>query len=400
MIRKAYDQYAVADFLNDDEFLQWVKTPSAEGDAYWEDVIARYPEKKSQLQQARELILLLNRPVDAKHPGEDGRGRVWEQIERAMHEAVPVRSIGYWRRIVVAASVLLLLAVGLYLYRPVTQHRAAPVAGNDVPPGKDVAVLTLANGRKVLLDSTAEGLLAKEGGTSIRKTAAGQLEYLEDDKGAQETEMHMNQMETPKGGQYRLTLPDGTKVWLNAASVIRYPSRFTGGQRLVELNGEAYFEVTANKEMPFRVASASQIVEVLGTHFNINCYVDEGVSRTTLLEGSVKVTDVARKISDILKPGEQSVVSGAPLKKGRVDAEEVMAWKEGYFIWNNENLKSIMRKLARWYNIEPVYEGALPEIALSGLISRSKNLSEVLKVMEMTGSVHFTIEGRRVIVHP
>lgn len=396
MIRNIYNQYTVADFLNDEEFVAWVKYPTAERDAYWEKVITTYPQKDSQVQQARELILLLNsipKPATA-----ESHGRVWENIAAGMQEA-RVRRISPWRMGAVAASVLVLVSAGLFLLQPAPQKPALPpaVEARDVAPGKNVAMLTLANGRQLLLDDSADGLLAKEGGTNIRKTANGQLIY--DNEGSGSKTVHVNRIDIPRGGQYRLTLPDGTEVWLNAATSLQYPSSFTGKDRTVQLNGEAYFEVTQNTEMPFRVVSAGQVVEVLGTRFNVNCYEEEDAVRTTLLDGRVRLTN-ERQASRILSPGEQCTL----FPTGRIqirsaDVEEVMAWKEGYFIWNNEPLESIMRKLARWYNIEPEYEKPLPAIALSGIVSRSKNLSEVLKDMETTGSVHFRItDDGKVIV--
>lgn len=393
MIRNVYQQYATADFLNDEEFVAWVKYPTGERNAYWEKVAATYPQKESQMRKAREMILLLNsvpQPAAA-----ESRGRVWENIAAGMQEA-KVRSISRWRRVAVAASILLLVSVGLFLYRQ--QEQAAPLAAvpNDVPPGKNAAVLTLANGQQLLLDDSEDGLLAKEGNTNIRKTANGQLIY-EGEGNVGET-MRINKIDIPRGGQYQLTLPDGTRVWLNAATSLQYPSSFTGKDRTVRLNGEAYFEVVQNTEMPFRVISAGQTVEVLGTRFNVNCYEEEDAVRTTLLDGRVRLTN-DQQISHILSPGEQcAMFPTGGVKIRSADVEEVMAWKEGYFIWNNESLESIMRKLARWYNIEPVYEKPLPAIVLSGIVSRSKNLSEVLEIMEMTGSVHFRITGRNVII--
>lgn len=395
MIRNVYDQYATAEFLHDEEFVAWVKYPTAERNAYWEKVLATYPQKESQAQKAREMILLLNSVPQP--PAAESRARVWENIAAGM-TATRVRRISPWRFATVAASVLVLVSAGLFLYRQSMQKPAAPLAAatHDVPPGKNAAVLTLANGQQLLLDDSADGLLAKEGGTNIRKTANGQLIY--EGEGNKGETVHINRIDIPRGGQYQLTLPDGTKVWLNAATSLQYPSSFTGKDRTVQLNGEAYFEVAQNAGMPFRVTSAGQTVEVLGTRFNINCYEEEDAARTTLIDGRVRLTN-DRQISRILSPGEQcTVLPSGKMNIRSADLEEVMAWKEGYFIWNKEPLESIMRKLARWYNIEPVYEKPLPATVLSGIVSRSKNLSEVLEVMEMTGTVHFRIEDRKVVI--
>jgi ferric-dicitrate binding protein FerR (iron transport regulator) len=249
-----------------------------------------------------------------------------------------------------------------------------------------------------MLDSTVDGLLAREGSTSIRKAANGELIY---EGGAEsEPEVHINRIDIPRGAQYRLTLPDGSKVWLNAASSLQFPSTFTGKDRTVELNGEAYFEVAANVEKPFRVISGHQSLLVLGTHFNINSYDEEDAVRTTLLQGSVRLTDTLQQVSRVLQPGQQAAMfrGSKPMRIMHADMEEVMAWKEGYFIWNNESIESIMRKLSRWYNIQPVYEKPLPDIGLSGMMSRSKSLQEVLKNLETTGAVRFRIEGQNVVI--
>lgn len=397
-IRNDYGQYATADFLHDQDFLAWVKYPTTESDAYWTAVGEQYPQKVQQMQQARGLILLLNSP--AQLPVQDGGERVWSRIADGMREPL-VRKISPWRSIAAAASVLLVIAAGFFIYRQAQPQKAAQpavAAKNDPAPGKNVAMLTLANGQKVMLDSTVDGLLAREGGTSIRKAANGELIY--EDGADSELKVRINRIDIPRGGQYRLTLPDGTKVWLNAATSLQYPSSFTGKDRTVELNGEAYFEVAADPEKPFRVVSGHQSLDVLGTYFNINSYEEEDAVRTTLLQGSVRLTNTLQKASRILQPGQQAAMfrGDRPMRITNADIEEVMAWKEGYFIWNKESIESIMRKLSRWYDIRPVYEKPLPDIVLSGMVSRSKNLSEVLKDLEATGTVHFRLEGKNVVI--
>lgn len=397
-IRNDYGQYATADFLHDQDFLAWVKYPTAESDAYWAAVGEQYPQKAPQMREARSLILLLNSP--APPPFQDGGERVWSRIAEGMKEPV-VRKLSPWRSIAAAASVLLIIAAGFFIFRQTQPQKAAGPAvaiRNDAMPGKNMAVLTLANGQQVLLDSTVDGLLAREGGTSIRKAANGELIY--EDGAGSELKVRINRIDIPRGGQYRLTLPDGTKVWLNAATSLQYPSSFTGKDRTVELNGEAYFEVAADSEKPFRVISGHQSLDVLGTHFNINSYEEEDAVRTTLLQGSVRLTNTLQKASRVLQPGQQAAMfrDNKPMRITNADIEEVMAWKEGYFIWNKESIESIMRKLSRWYDIRPVYEKPLPDIVLSGMVSRSKNLSEVLKDLEATGSVHFRVEGKNVVI--
>ncbi|MGY0036944.1 FecR family protein [Pedobacter sp. NJ-S-72] len=209
-------------------------------------------------------------------------------------------------------------------------------------------------------------------------------------------------METPKGGQYQLVLPDGTKVWLNAASSLRYPVAFQGNERKVELTGEAYFEVAKDKTRPFEVYSNNQVVQVLGTHFNINAYSNEPFVSTTLLEGSVKVTNSLTNAQKIIRPGQQSLISKdgqAGIEVKNMDLDEAVAWKNGYFMFNEEELESILKKVSRWYNVDVQYEQEeLKHQLFSGTLSKYSNVSQVLKKLEMLQSIHFKIEGRKIIV--
>jgi len=232
---------------------------------------------------------------------------------------------------------------------------------------------------------------------SVVKDAKGKLEYkplgsVLAGKGA----LVYNRIQVPYGGQYQLELPDGTKVWLNAGSSLRYPVSFTGHERKVELTGEGYFEVAKNKTMPFRVQTSKQVVEVLGTHFNINAYNDDPSVKTTLLEGSVKVTQNTMGTFKMLKPGQQSVLKNNELQVKEADTEEAVAWKNGLFLFNDQSLDEIMHQVSRWYDLQIVFDDvSLKTQRFGGSISRFKNVSQLLQVLESTGSVHFKIEGRR-----
>jgi transmembrane sensor len=309
-----------------------------------------------------------------------------------------------------AAVIVIIFAAGLYFYsdRSENQQQIAiskpkPVI-NDVPPGGNIAVLTLADGTKINLDEAANGKIANQAGWNISKKEGSQLVYslVASTDQPEDAKNLFNIVETPRGGEYQVILPDGTLVWLNAASSLRYPAVFTGHERRVELQGEAYFEVAHNEKMPFRVESNRQLVEVLGTHFNINGYADDRVVRTTLLEGSVKVSAGNHVSPRNLKPGQQAIVgqSGASISVRGVDAEESIAWKNGYFLFNNENIHSIMRKISRWYNVDVEYNGKTPSGGFGGNVSKSKNISEVLRILELTKAVHFKVQGRRVTVMP
>ncbi|NQX37675.1 FecR protein [Pedobacter steynii] len=310
------------------------------------------------------------------------------------------------RYLSVAAAILVLLSVAMLFYtkkEKLTEKKLPALGLNDVLPGGNKATLTLADGRMINLDSAGTGAIASQSGITIEKTTDGQLIYnvaggvaLSDNETTRT--LGHNTISTPKGGQYRVNLPDGSTVWLNAASSLRYPVLFAADERSVELTGEAYFEIAKDKNKPFLVHSKQQIVEVLGTHFNISSYPDEESTLTTLLEGSVKVVNTIHKNMLILKPGQQSQVNAETTMATKVDTEESIAWKNGLFVFNEESIPSVMRKISRWYDLEVVYEGNVNDKDLKGTVPRFKNLSEVLETLELTGLVHFKIEGRRITV--
>jgi len=302
----------------------------------------------------------------------------------------------------VAASIALIAGIAGYFYisdiREMRANRAS-IYANDVNPGKNTATLTLANGKTVVLSDAKAGVvidassLAYSDGEKLNiSSESGQL------SGAKAM-----QINTPKGGQYQVILPDGTKVWLNAASSLEFPASFAGmAKRTVRLDGEAYFEVKKlSQDIPFVVGTAKQEVEVLGTHFNIDAYEKDRNSKTTLLEGSVRVSsvvaDLSRGAAEVLKPGEQSVLSNGRIKVAEIDTEEAVAWKNGLFMFSGQDLESIMKEVERWYDVEVVFENDnLKKQVFRGTISRFKKISQLLEVLESTGSVHFKMEGRRV----
>lgn len=312
-----------------------------------------------------------------------------------------------WYKYLVAAMILMAVTAGaFYLYpsKPDTQTKVSK-AINDILPGKNMAYLTLSNGKKIILNNLSNGVVLQEGDINITKAASGQIVYSGTDKTDEpgNTENAFNLIETPTGGQYQVVLPDGTRLWLNAASSLKYPTSFKGAKnRKVELTGEAYFEVAKNKAQPFIVKTGSQEVQVLGTHFNINSYADEPEVKTTLLEGSVRVTAIdmngQQKAQGILKPGQQCVLTGAAIKIKNVDTDEAVAWKNGQFMFTSEPLNAIMRKVSRWYNVEVDYKGAVANKKFTGTVSRYSNVSEVLQTLELTNGVHFKLSGRKITV--
>lgn len=309
----------------------------------------------------------------------------------------PVRRFKLWPRIAAAASVIFALGIGTLLYvNQHIKHSNQVVLSGDVGPGKQGATLILADGKKIRLANAANGELAKEAGMQIIKSKDGQLIYKAASGNADPDKF--NTLSTANGETYQVSLPDGSRVWLNAASTLTYTASLTkAGKRLVGLKGEGYFEVAKDKMHPFIVQTSSQQVEVLGTHFNINAYEDNGNTQTTLLEGSVRVN---AQTNVVLKPGQQSVLNTKnELKVRQANLETVMAWKNGDFIFKDESLENIMMQITRWYDVKVVYEDLDPKsVVLGGWVSRSKNLSAVLKIIESIAKVHFKVEGRRVTV--
>lgn len=311
-----------------------------------------------------------------------------------------------WSYISIAALILVTMSVTWFLYfakqnKDDLQGHKFNIA-KDISPGGNKAVLTLADGSKVNLTDLGNGEIAKQAGLKIVKTANGHLHYIVNSTsdGSEKQEISYNTIETPNGGQYQITLPDGSNVWLDAASSLRYPTKFSKNERKVELTGQAYFEIAKSKDKPFRVISNKQQVEVLGTHFNINAYKDQPETITTLLEGSVKVGLLNDKTSNLLRPGQQAKLIADRFELAQVDVEEAIAWKNGYFVFPDEEVSSVLNKIARWYDVEVVCDNKLDGIKIGGTISRSKNLSEVLRVLQLTKKIKFKVEERRIIAMP
>nr|WP_314898452.1 FecR domain-containing protein [uncultured Flavobacterium sp.] len=302
-----------------------------------------------------------------------------------------------WRKIAVAASVLIAISIGTFvLFQKRDQSPVMVVSKvkDDKEPGKTGAILTLSNGSKIVLDSVGNGLIANQNNTAVLKKNGG-LVY----KAGRDAQVVFNTMTTPRARQYNLELSDGTKVWLNASSSITFPTSFAANERKVILTGEAYFEVDKDKKRPFRVSVNDMQVNVLGTHFNVNAYDDEATVNTTLLEGSVLLTEKAKKV--LLKPGQQAQKqkSGAIVVNDNVNLEEVMGWKNGVFYFENASLQTVLRQLSRWYDVDVVFEKGIPERTFEGEIQKNLQLSQVLKILEKN-KVHFKIDGKILRVMP
>ncbi|MCF0065746.1 FecR domain-containing protein [Dyadobacter chenwenxiniae] len=306
-----------------------------------------------------------------------------------------------WSKI--AAAAVLILSLGIYWWSgkdrsPVALQTTARVVAGDIAPGGNKAILTLGDGSSIMLDSAKNGNLASQGNTNITKSKKGELVY--NVSGVPDQAVVFNTMATPKGGQYHIVLPDGSKVWLNAASSLRFPTAFKGKERKVEITGEVYFEVAHNARMPFIVKSGDTEIAVLGTHFNVMAYADEKVMKTTLLEGSVKVSIAGG--SATLLPGQQARIKSITNNirvVDNIDTEKEMAWKNGFFQFQDDNLENIMRQISRWYDVDVTYEGNPGKETYTGRLPRNANVSKVFKILSLSG-VKFRIEGKSIIVTP
>ncbi len=373
---------SLKDNIYDEEILQFI-------DESWDQYRDRIPHTWTE----DRALKVWSKITDANSKETQNDAQIRKLEETTSASRTHLLKTG-WYRYAAAAVLLFVLAGSAYWFigHPST-HQSAQVKQykNDVAPGHNGAVLTLSNGQKIILDNTGNGLVTSDEKVQVIKKD-GEISYQ-----GKAAELVYNTIATDKGRQWMVTLPDGSKVWLNAASSIRYPLSFTGNERMVEITGEAYFEVAHNAKKPFVVKTTSQEITVLGTHFNINAYDDEASSKTTLLEGSVKITGGSASV--IIKPGEQAsrVNGGTSIKVLPADVEAVIAWKNGIFELSNADVASIMRQISRWYDIEVIYKGNPPRGTISGEVPRNLNLSEVLKVLALSG-VQCEIEGRKLTV--
>lgn len=297
------------------------------------------------------------------------------------------------------AAAVLICSIGLLFYFRSKDNREQLASSDQnsiqkIVPGTDKAFITLGDGSTVFLNDTTTGLIAKQGNAQVVKLSSGEVVY---NTGNLDSRVFMNTLTTPKGGKFQLTLSDGTKAWLNSVSSISYPTTFTGKERNVKITGEVYFEVAKNEQLPFRVTVNDETsIRVLGTHFNVNSYADNDYIATTLLEGSVRINN--KNEEQLLKPGQQAAINNNAIAvRDKVDIGQVMAWKNGYFSFDNTALTEVMKQLARWYDVNIVYEGKIPEMKFWGGMSMNSSLSEALKVLEES-KVKFRVENRNIIV--
>ncbi|WP_126246678.1 FecR family protein [Chitinophaga rhizosphaerae] len=330
--------------------------------------------------------------------------RILAADKRPADEAAPPKlRVHFLHRWWSAAAAVLFVAAGVWYFnrhQPVPQPMVSVNAPPDVAPGKNGAILTLSDGSQLELDSAGNGLISRQSGTAVVLGSDG-LQYTPEDPGA--GELKYNTIATSKGRQFTVTLPDGSKVWLNAASSLRFPVAFNGGERAVELSGEGYFEVAKDAAKPFRVKVPGKLdLEVLGTSFNVNAYANERNSYTTLVTGAVRIAQAGNAAGAmVLRPGEQLQAGGNGMEViPGANLDKAVAWKNGLFNFDGAGLRDMMRQLERWYDLEVVYEGNVPDVVFFGEMSRKLKLSDVLSGLERS-DVHFRLEeGRRLVVMP
>jgi len=396
------------------------------------DLLERYADNKASKDEVEEMFELIKQAENEKvlkdliaetreennwktDLPKDNWDRIWNAITLATtNHRKKFFSIA-WVRVAAAAAIFLVIGGSAYLFTDKKNIQTSVVrtsAGghykNDIAPGGNKAVLTLANGSTIILDSMHNGVLAQQGSTQILKLGDGSLTYKTENKNT--GEIMYNAISTPRGGQYQITLPDGTKVWLNAASSVRFPTSFTGKQRIVELTGEAYFEVSSllsakgRAKVSFIVHVNSGLngldVQVVGTHFNIMAYGNEQSINTILLEGKVNVTK--NGITKNLEPGKEAIANNQTntLQVTDANVEQALAWKNGYFRFKETNIHELMRQVERWYDVDVEYKTQRNDQDYTGIVPRTQNVSALLQILELTGTVHFQIEGRKIIVLP
>jgi ferric-dicitrate binding protein FerR (iron transport regulator) len=360
------------------------------------------PENRTAVQKLIDMVIE-NTGSETEMPDHVSAFILQNILKNDQRPAIPIKKgrtvFSFWVRI--AAAVILFLAGAIYWisskkYPAETKVTAMTPASSPIRPGGNRAVLVTSDGSTIVLDSVQNGTISQQGNAKINKQA-GLLVYDISAFAKPGIPAVYNTLSTPKGGQYQVVLSDGSKVWLNAASSLHFPTAFTDSQRLVELTGEGYFEVAKNREKPFLVKVGDVQIKVLGTHFNVNAYEDESAVKTSLLEGSVKITK--GRADAVLKPGEQAVANNkdARLEIGKADMDAVMAWKNGLFQFEGADITTIMKEIGRWYNVEIVYAANVPIRQFEGKISRSAQLFEVLRILELS-NVKFTVVGNKIIV--
>jgi transmembrane sensor len=396
------------------KFLTKVPLTDAESEAVrqWFD---KHESRQEWLSRVRQEEWAIDNLRDFYN--DDAQKINWEKLQGllGLERETPVRKIGFrWPRIAAAAAILILLSAIAYFWNKREHAKpgpSAPAIASVISPGRNRATLILSGNRQIDLDNTKTGIIASQAGAEVQKIDGGRLSYIINDEMSVSEEY--NTLVTPRGGQYFVELSDGSRVWLNASSSLRYPTNMSGKDRRVALTGEGYFEIatlyrkssaSTHEKIPFVVSANGVEVEVKGTHFNVNSYADETSIKATLLEGSIRI--VAGNESSSVKPGQQAKVSLDSRREGKIaisnaDTEDAVSWKNGITSFKNEDIRGIMRQVARWYDVTVSYQGGqIPTKTFIGGIPRDTNISDLLKALEMMSGMHFSTVGKQIIVTP
>ena len=401
---QSYANYTAIELATDPDFVAWVKYPDHANTIFWEKFLVDFPAQLPILNRAKAIVREMKMVEDTMDTQQ--AMQVWNNIEKGIHKAVSDKktsNVVSMRKWWMAAAILLLLATGGYMFwkkegsPEITKTNTGPALQNDIAPGTDKAILTLADGSMITLDSNSNGAISKQGNVTIIQLD-GKLSYEASNGSNNKIEVTYNTITTPKGGQYQLVLADGSKVWLNAASSLRFPTLFVGNERKVQVDGEGYFEIAHNEAMPFIVEKGDMKVQVLGTHFNVNAYDDEDGIKVTLLEGSVSVSQ--GNIEKRLIPGQQAQIKSGIQIVDQTNIEKVMAWKNGWFEFDDTDLSAIMRQISRWYDVDIVFEGKSSDQKFGGRISKNLPMSAILGMLESSGVAGFRLEGKKLFVQP
>ncbi len=400
---QSYANYTAIELATDPDFIAWVKYPDHASNLFWDKFLNDYPAQLPVLNRAKAIVNEMKIVQDTMD--EQRAMQLWNKIEEKIQPGSSGKkpsSVVSMRKWWMAAAILILLATGSYLFwkkdesPEITKTTTSPTPQNDIAPGTNKAILTLADGRKITLDSNSNGAISKLHDVTIIQLD-GKLSYEVSKESLTKTEVY-NTITTPKGGQFQLVLADGSKVWLNAASSLRFPTVFMGNERKVQLDGEGYFEIAHNEAMPFIVEKGDSRVQVLGTHFNVNAYDDEDEIKVTLLEGSVRVSQ--GNIEKRLVPGQQAQIKTDIQIVDQVNIDKVMAWKNGWFEFDDTELSAIMRQISRWYDVDIVFEEKSSDQKFGGRISKNLPMSAILRMLESSGVTGFRLEGKKLFVQP
>jgi len=395
------DELNLQALLQDESFVNYCRRTEKEDIEKWEKWLQKYPEHQQSIAELKETILAMGYyagevSVQANY------FRLQQQIKKHSNQN-RFKEIGKTVWFKIAAAVIVVGTVSLFLFRQQAPKETIEIVQHIGSPGQDAALLTLKDGSVISLTDIRNGsVVALQGGVEIQKSKNGELVYKAVEQGGAATAA-VNKITTNRGNQYQVILPDGSKAFLNANSTLTYPLKFANDARSVRMTGEVYFEVakmdrgTDGKRIPFYVETAEQKIEVLGTHFNVNAYQDEPYTTTTLLEGSVRVTSLKMKESVLLKPGQKALLSER-LRIDDADISQDVAWIAGDFVFKGEELGSLLRKISRWYNVDVECPQRFNKLKFDGMVSRSQPLSTIMDMLQTTGKVKLTLNGRRLIV--